>query len=266
MAEDKFEQAVIKKLKDEGWTYRSDLSGVTDDKLYDHWREIINENNSKRLDNKPLSDNEFEQLKMEINKIKTPYDAQVILVGAGGLGTIPLSRDDGSQTEIEIFYGDEIAGGHSRYEIVNQVTFNHLPNTLSHKRRIDIMMLINGLPVAHIEEKDESLQNQWNAFEQFKKYDGDGMYHGLFSFVQVQFMLSQHSAHYFARPKNVESYNKDFTFGWRDDDGKDVTDTMEFIHQVMGIPALHRLVTVNMIPDEANDNLMVMRSYQIQRA
>jgi type I restriction enzyme R subunit len=49
MAEDKFEQAVIKKLKDEGWTYRSDLSGVTDDKLYDHWREIINENNSKRL-------------------------------------------------------------------------------------------------------------------------------------------------------------------------------------------------------------------------
>jgi type I restriction enzyme R subunit len=216
------------------------------------------------LDNKPLSDNEFEQLKMEINKNKTPYDAQLILVGAGGLGTIPLSRDDGSQTEIEIFYGDEIAGGHSRYEIVNQVTFNHLPNTLSHKRRIDIMMLINGLPVAHIEEKDESLQNQWNAFEQFKKYDGDGMYRGLFSFVQVQFMLSQHSAHYFARPKNVESYNKDFTFGWRDDDGKDVTDTMEFIHQVMGIPALHRLVTVNMIPDEANDNLMVMRSYQIQ--
>ena len=32
----------------------------------------------------------------------------------------------------------------------------------------------------------------------------------------------------------------------------------------MGIPALHRLVTVNMIPDASNDNLMVMRSYQIQ--
>lgn len=32
----------------------------------------------------------------------------------------------------------------------------------------------------------------------------------------------------------------------------------------MGIPALHRLITVNMIPDASNDNLMVMRSYQIQ--
>lgn len=121
------------------------------------------------------------------------------------------------------------------------------------------MLLINGLPVAHIEEKDESLQNQWNAFEQFQKYDGDGMYTGLFSFVQVQFVLSQNSAHYFARPKNSHSYNRDFAFGWRDDDGKDVTNTMTFIHEVMGIPALHRLVTVNMIPDASNDNLMVMR-------
>src|SRR5699024_435726 len=90
------------------------------------------------------------------------------------------------------------------------------------------------------------------------------MYTGLFSFVQVQFILSQHSAHYFARPKNERSYNRDFVFGWRDENGKDVTDTMAFIHEVMGIPALHRLVTVNMIPDAANDNLMVMRSYQIQ--
>lgn len=110
--------------------------------------------------------------------------------GSGGVGT---------QLELEIFYGDEVAGGHSRYEVVNQITFTDLATSLSSKRRIDIMLLINGLPVAHIEEKDESLQNQWNAFEQFQKYDGDGMYTGLFSFVQVQFVLSQNSAHYFAR-------------------------------------------------------------------
>ncbi len=203
-------------------------------------------------------------MKLELTKNKAPYDAQLMLAGAGGVGTVPLNRDDGTQLELEIFYGDEVAGGHSRYEVVNQITFTDLATSLSSKRRIDIMLLINGLPVAHIEEKDESLQNQWNAFEQFPKYDGDGMYTGLFSFVQVQFVLSQNSAHYFARPKNSHSYNRDFAFGWRDDDGKDVTNTMTFIHEVMGIPALHRLVTVNMIPDAANDNLMVMRSYQIQ--
>ncbi|MFR0554724.1 type I restriction endonuclease subunit R [Loigolactobacillus coryniformis subsp. coryniformis] len=264
MAEDKFEQAVIDKLKSEGWEYLTDYSGVTVDRLYDHWRDILNANNRKRLEDTPLSDNEFKQVKLELTKNKTPYDAQLMLAGAGGVGTVPLNRDDGTQLELEIFYGDEVAGGHSRYEVVNQITFTDLATSLSSKRRIDIMLLINGLPVAHIEEKDESLQNQWNAFEQFQKYDGDGMYTGLFSFVQVQFVLSQNSAHYFARPKNSDSYNRDFAFGWRDDAGKDVTNTMTFIHEVMGIPALHRLVTVNMIPDAANDNLMVMRSYQIQ--
>lgn len=264
MAEDKFEKAVITKLKSEGWEYREDLSGVTTKSLYDHWRSILNENNARKLEGKLLSDTEFESVKLELNKNKTPYDAQLLIAGSGGIGTVPLTRDDGTKLEIEIFYGDEVAGGHSRYEVVNQITFNELPFTLSQKRRIDVMLLINGLPVAHIEEKDESLQNQWSAFEQLKKYDSDGMYTGLFSFVQVQFVLSQHSAHYFARPKNAAEYNKDFVFGWRDDKGVDVTDTMTFMHQVMGIPALHRLVTVNMIPDAANDNLMVMRSYQIQ--
>lgn len=266
MAEDKFENAVITKLQDEGWDYRKDLSNKNTDVLYQHWRDIINRNNRIKLDNKLLSDDEFQSLVTELNKNKTPYDSQLMLAGAGGIGTIPLMRDDGSQLEIEIFYGDEVAGGRSQYEVVNQITFDKLPFTLSKKRRVDILLLINGLPVAHIEEKDESLQNQWNAFEQFQKYAGDGMYEGLFSFVQVQFILSQHSAHYFARPKNptAEAYNKDFVFGWRDNHGADITDTMEFIHQVIDIPALHRLVTVNMIPDAANDNLMVMRSYQIQ--
>lgn len=255
MAEDKFEQAVIDKLKSGGWEYLTDYSGVTVDRLYNHWRDILNANNRKRLEDTPLSDNEFEQVKLELTKNKTPYDAQHMLAGVGGVGTVPLNRDDGTQLELEIFYGDEVAGGHSRYEVVNQITFTDLATSLSSKRRIDIMLLINGLPVAHIEEKDESPQNRWNAFEQFQKYDSDGMYTGLFSFVQVQFVLSQNSAHYFARPKNSDSYNRDFAFGWRDDAGKDVTNTMTFIHEVMGIPALHRLVTVNMIPDAANDNL-----------
>ena len=266
MAENKFENAVIDKLESEGWTYRNDLSNTTTKVLYEHWREILNQNNAPKLAGNVLSDNEFHQLLIELNKNKTAYDAQLMLAGAGGIGTLPLIRDDGTSLEIEIFFGDEVAGGHSQYEVVSQVTFDELPFTLSSKRRIDLMLLISGLPVVHIEEKDETLQNQWSAFEQFQKYHSDGMYSGLFSFVQIQFILSQHSAHYFARPKDAtsEAYNKDFVFGWRDKNGKDVTDTMKFIHEVMGIPALHRLVTVNMIPDASNDNLMVMRSYQIQ--
>ena len=79
MAEDKFEQAVIDKLKSGGWEYLTNYSGVTVDRLYDHWRDILNANNRKRLEDTPLSDNEFEQVKLELTKNKTPYDAQLML-------------------------------------------------------------------------------------------------------------------------------------------------------------------------------------------
>lgn len=270
MSEDKFEKALINRLAGlngapgAGWTYNAELSNSDSDKLYEHWRDILNRNNWERLDGKALTDDEFGRLVQQLNQIQTPYEAQLLLAGAGGKGSLGLQRDDGKQVEIEIFYADDVAGGESEYEIVNQITFNDLPSSLTSKRRIDVMMLINGIPVAHIEEKDESRADQWSAFEQFKKYASSGMYEGLFSFVQVLFVLSQHSAHYFARPKNIEAFNPEFVFGWRDENGKDITNAMEFVQQIMGIPALHRLVTLNMIPDASNDNLMVMRSYQIQ--
>ncbi|MGO3600008.1 MAG: DEAD/DEAH box helicase family protein [Enterococcus faecalis] len=264
MAEAKFEAALIKKLEAEGWTYRKDLSNVSIQKLENHWREVLNENNAYKLNGKPLSDIEFGLIKQELQRIHTPYDAQLLLVGAGGVGTLPVTRDDGTPLDVEIFYEEDVAGGRSRYEVVSQVNFTDLPQGLTSKRIIDLALLINGIPVVHIEEKDEHLQNQWHAFEQLKGYHGDGLYVGLFSFVQVQCMMSQHSAHYFARPNAFEHYNKTFVFGWRDEKNRDVTDAFEFAHQVLGIPALHRLVTLNMIPDASNDNLMVMRSYQIQ--
>ncbi|MDB1679833.1 MULTISPECIES: type I restriction endonuclease subunit R [Enterococcus] len=264
MAEAKFEEALIKKLEAEGWTYRKDFSNVSIKKLEQHWRDVLNEINAHKLNGIPLSDIEFGLILEELRRIRTPYDAQLLLVGAGGVGSIPIIRDDSSSLEVEIFYEDDVAGGRSRYEVVNQINFCDLPKGLTTKRIIDVALLINGIPVVHIEEKDEHLQNQWHAFEQLKGYHGDGLYTGLFSFVQVQFIMSQHSAHYFARPNAFEHYNKTFVFGWRDDNNKDITDAFEFTHQVLGIPALHRLVTVNMIPDASSDNLMVMRSYQIQ--
>jgi type I restriction enzyme R subunit len=263
MAEAKFEEALVKKLESVGWTYLKDLSNVSIKKVEQHWRDILNEKNVHKLNGTPLSDIEFGLILQELQRIRTPYDAQILLVGAGGVGSIPITRDDGSSIEVEIFY-DDVGGGRSRYEIVTQVKFDDLPKGLTTKRIIDIALLINGIPVGHIEEKDEHLQNQWSAFEQLKGYHGDGLYEGLFAFVQVQFIMSQHSAHYFARPNSFENYNKTFVFGWRDENNKDVTDAFEFAHQVLGIPAFHRLVTVNMIPDASNDNLMVMRSYQIQ--
>ncbi|OTO67574.1 hypothetical protein A5865_003253 [Enterococcus sp. 12E11_DIV0728] len=73
MAEAKFEAALIKKLEAEGWTYRKDLSNVSIQKLENHWREVLNENNAYKLNGKPLSDIEFGLIKQELQRIHTPY-------------------------------------------------------------------------------------------------------------------------------------------------------------------------------------------------
>lgn len=264
MAEEKFEQALIKKLVSSGWTYRKDLSDHTEDILWTHWRELLNQQNYARLDETPISDTEFLRIRNTINTLQTPYDAQKLLSGAGAISTIPMMRDDGHEIDLELFYLNDVAGGKSVYEVVRQITFDQLPSSLAANRRVDLLLLINGLPVGHIEEKDEGLQNQWGAFEQLKKYAGDGMYAGLMTFVQVQFIMSQHSAHYFARPDTVKNYNTDYLFNWRTVNNVTVSDAFQFVSEVLSPVVFHRLITVNIIPDNVNHQNMVMRSYQIQ--
>lgn len=263
MAEEQFEHDVIKALEKEGWIYRADLSNTKSEKLIDNWRDVLNRNNVKELKGKSLSDSEFSSIMHQINSLTTVYETQLQLVGVGQKSLLQITRDDGSPLLLTIFYPDNIAGGQSTYEVVNQVIFNP-QGVFATKRIIDIALLINGIPVAHIELKDEFLQNQWNAFEQLKKYCGEGMYTGLFGFVQVLSIMSANSGHYFARPNKPQDFNKSFVFSWRDNYGNDVNRYNLFIKEVFGIPALHRLVTVNIIPNHASQSVMIMRSYQIQ--
>ena len=262
MAEAQFEKAFISKLESIGWTYRKDLSNVDAKKLINNWRNVLNQNNKAVLD-QPLSDNEFDQVMNVVLSTRTVYDTQMLLVGTGGVGSIAITLDNGNAVDLLIFKHDDIKGGSSSYEVVNQVRFTNLSRALTSKRIIDVMLLINGLPVAHIELKDENLQSQWSAFEQLRGYSGDGMYDGFFNFVQVLFIMSQHSGHYFARPDSPDRFNRSFVFGWRDANGNDVTEYNAFTEATMGIPALHRLVTDNIIADGTNKSIMVMRSYQI---
>ena len=70
MAEAKFEEALIKKLEAEGWTYRKDLSNVPIKMLENHWREVLDEINAYKLNGKPLSDVEFALVMQEVQRIK----------------------------------------------------------------------------------------------------------------------------------------------------------------------------------------------------
>ena len=258
MSEADLENAFIAELVKNGWTYNDTIK--TEDDLYTHWRERLNKQNTSHLAGNPLTDTEFDRAVTAIKQLRTPFDAHRFLVNEK---SIDIDRDNGEKLTLTLFYPDDVAGGNSVYEVVNQVTFSHLPIKAAQNRRVDVLLLVNGLPLGHFELKYVRTSNQWEAFTQLTKYADEGMYTGLMNFVQIGGFLSKESSHYFARPKDYDSYNPAYVFDWRDAQGTQVTNMLAFTQQVLVPEAFHRLVTSYIISDDSSESIMVMRSYQI---
>lgn len=83
----------------------------------------------------------------------TPVKSNIFITGKD----VPVRRDGdspdqknaGSDVILNIFSPGEVAGGTSKYQIAEQVVFNQQEDTRD--RRGDITLLINGMPVIHIE-------------------------------------------------------------------------------------------------------------------
>ena len=106
------------------------------------------------LDGVLLTDNEFEQVKNEFRRLtQTPFLASVRLRGENGIAQIPIEREDSSKGNVTLtlFSNKDIAGGISSYEVVSQV----VSASDGRQNRGDVTLLINGLPVIHVELKNE---------------------------------------------------------------------------------------------------------------
>lgn len=88
--------------------------------------------------------------------------------------------------------------GQSTYQIVEQPRFN-TKNEILNKRRGDVMLLINGMPVIHIELKRSNIPVS-EAYNQIEKYSQEGVFTGLFSLVQIFVAMTPEETLYFANP------------------------------------------------------------------
>jgi len=134
------------------WTYRSDIK--TETALWDNLRGHINRINIAQLEGIQLTDSEFNQIKNEYRRLtQTPFLASQWLRGENGIAQISIEREDNTKGNVilTLFSGKDIAGGISSYEVVNQIA----PTTDGNSKRGDVTLLINGLPVIHIELKSE---------------------------------------------------------------------------------------------------------------
>lgn len=132
-------------------------------------------------------------------------------------------------------------------------------------RRGDIMLLINGMPLIHLELKKSGV-SVMQAANQIEKYSREGVFSGLFSLVQIFVAMEPAEALYFANPGMDGKFNPDFYFHWANTNNEPINNWKEVAEKLLSIPMAHQLIGFYTVPDDSDGILKVMRSYQYYAA
>ena len=260
--ESMIEKKLIEQLiyGDSQWTYREDLK--TEEDLWVNFRYILEQNNKDRLDGEGLSDSEFEQVKNQL-QFSSFYKAGEWLVGENGKVMVHVQRDT-EKLHLVVMNHEHIAGGSSVYEVINQykaLKSDDWDSTDVRDRRFDVTLMINGLPMIHIELKNKQ-HSYMDGFWQIKKYIGEGKFTGIFSAVQMFVVSNGVDTRYFAAAGDTE-LNPKFMSGWVDRKNNPVSDYLSFTKSVLRIPQAHEMIARYTVLDEDARRLILLRPYQI---
>lgn len=266
--ESDFEEALIKILTTKGWE-STILKYPTEQDLIRNWANILFDNNRgiDRLGDSPLTDGEMQQIVEQIRELRTPLKLNGFINGK----TVSVKRDNpddkahfGKEVSLKIYDRMEIAAGQSRYQIVQQPIFPGKSKMLN-DRRGDLMLLINGMPVFHLELKRSGVPVS-QAYNQIEKYAHEGVFTGLFSLVQIFVAMNPEETVYFANPGPDGKFNTDYYFHWADFNNEPINDWKEIASKLLSIPMAHQLIGFYTVADDADGVLKVMRSYQYYAA
>lgn len=247
------------------WRYRSDIKTESD--LWNNFIAHLNRLNVALLKDVHLTDKETKRVQVELTRLTgTPFLASQWLRGENGVSQIVLERDTGEKITLEAFRNKDISGGTSSYEVVNQI----VPD-IKRQVRGDVTLLINGLPIIHIELKKESAKDGYiQAYHQIQRYAEDGFFKGIYATTQIFIVSNKVETRYFARPSEDTplAYKRmeKFLFNWRTEDNVPVPDLFDFTRTVLRIPDAHELISqyTILVDDQKNQKfLMVLRPYQI---
>ena len=262
--ESDFEEAIIRLLGENGWEKKV-LRHPTEKDLIRNWADILYENNRSidRLNDYPLTEGEMQQILEQVAALRTPLRLNGFINGR----TVTITRDNpddslhfGKEISLKIYDRMEIAAGQSRYQIVQQPEFSTKSPVLR-DRRGDLMLLINGMPVIHIELKKGSVPVS-KAYYQIEKYAHEGIFTGIFSLIQVFFAMTPNETVYFANPGPDGQFNDSYYFHWGDFNNVPVNYWKDLVDSMLKIPMAHQLIGFYTVADTSDGVLKVLRSYQ----
>lgn len=266
--EAQFEQSFIESLTNKGWESEV-LKNKTEADLLQNWAAILFENNRQqdRLNDVPLTSGEMQQIIEQIKELKTPLKLNGLINGK----TVAIKRDNpadalhlGKEVSLKIYDRQEIAAGQSRYQIVQQPKFER-GSPLRNDRRGDVLLLINGMPVIHVELKRSGIPVS-QAVNQIEKYSKEGIFTGLFSLIQVFVAMQPNETKYFANPGLDGKFNPDYQFNWADFNNEPMNHWKDIASTLLSIPMAHQLIGFYTVADDTDGVLKVMRSYQYYAA
>jgi len=266
--EAEFETAMISALKTKGWEDHV-LKNPSEEDLLKNWANILFENNRSvdRLNDAPLTDAEIQQIMEQVLELRSPLKLNGFINGK----TVSITRDNpddlihlGKEVSLKIYDRKEIAAGQSRYQIAQQPRFKSKSKILN-DRRGDLMLLINGMPVIHVELKRSGIPVS-QAYHQIEKYSDEGIFTGIFSLVQIFVAMEPEETVYFANPGPDGVFNKDFYFHWADFNNNPLNNWKDIAAYLLSIPMAHQLIGFYTVADDSDGSLKVMRSYQYYAA
>ena len=255
-----FENALIALLTTKSWE-KEVLRYPTEEKLIANWQEHLNKTNQHidKLD-VPLLRTEMNQILEQVQALKTPYALNGFINGK----TVAIKRENeesrhfGKEVSLDIFDREEISAGKSRYQIAQQPQFTPRSD-LYPKQRGDLMLLINGMPMFHIELKRSGVPIS-QATNQIERYHKAGAFSGIFSLVQVFVAMTPEECRYFANTGG--QLNPAFYFRWADFNNVYMNDWDKVATHFLSIPMAHQFIGDYTIADAKDEQLKVLRSYQ----
>lgn len=152
------------------------------------------------------------------------------------------------------------------YEIINQLRIN----TGNSNHRYDVIILINGIPVAQIELKSLEISPR-KAIQQivdYKNDSGNGYTNSLLCFMQLFIVSNRTNTYYFSNNKNHHfSFNADEQFlpvyQFADEKNRKITHLDTFTERFLPKCTLGELISKYMVLVECEQKMLIMRPYQI---
>lgn len=247
-SEAELEKELIADLQAQGYEYRKDITSI--EAMMDNLKtqiETINKTTFTSNEWKRFCDEYLEKANDTItDKTRKIHEDYIY----------DFTFDNGRIQNIYLLDKKNISRNH--VQVINQ-----FEQEGAHPNRYDVSILVNGLPLVHIELKKRGVAIR-EAFNQVHRYSKESFNseNSLYKYLQIFVISNGTDTRYFANTTKRNKNSFDFTINWAKSDNSPIKDLKDFTATFLQKNTLLKIITKYSVFD-SNNTLLIMRPYQI---